>query len=263
MKCPTCRVLVCRRQHDGLGPKRPQPSRLRARFIDGQWSYAQTLGADDVAVHGIARILHRHALDTEGAKRACQQREAVREASTDDDVLGTGYDASDPAEVGGKGGAQLRTAPRVAVVEDLIWLAVEYGPFRPQPLGSRKRRSKVQPAGPKIDPDPLWTRRLSGGFRNSGAVVSHDRPGPRPSVEIPLGHELGVRLDHGSPRDVEILGERAARGQHGSGWQSAVMNGVSERPLESRPPAPWRVHIDIEVEIRRTGPGTCHQIGSY
>ena len=146
--------------------------------------------------------------------RARQTRyEPLRVAEGDDHALGLGHDAADPPEVVGERGAERVRPARIAVAELGVGHLRERCTQRPEPRRSRKGR-EARAARAEVETQP---RR-----RGSGSSRRRSRRRPRSArrsasalaeIQVPLGGELGVRLDHDSPRDTELAGEVARRRQ--------------------------------------------------
>ena len=80
-------------------------------------------------------------------------------------------------------------------------------------------------------------------------VGAHARPGALARLEISVGREVAVGLDHDAARDPELAGEHARRRQRRSRHEPPVLDRAAESVLEalSQPAAVVGPQIDEHV----------------
>src|SRR5207249_3591712 len=81
--------------------------------------------------------------------------------------------------------------------------------------------------------------------------------------EIPLGHQLRIGIDHRPTGEAEIVRQPPARWHRRPRRESGPVDRIAQRLLERSPPTSGRADVEIEVDVRRTGPLPRHETGSY
>ncbi len=148
----TCRVVMSRRQEDGVCLRRTKRLDRDAAAVDGEWHRRQPVPEDRSATIGVAWILDR---DPSTAARLDELRHEVDglgETVAHDDVVRVGGGATDPVEVGSQRPAQLRRAPPVEVGQALARRLDQHATHRAQPDLTREQRDVRAPVR-EVDPD--------------------------------------------------------------------------------------------------------------
>ena len=180
---------------------------------------------DDLAIVDVARILHRDPRRAPLRKGTADEVQPLRVAERDDHALGLGHDAADAPEVVGERGAERVRAARIAVAELGVGHLRErrHAGSGATPLAGNAERSdgsgesrNAAGAGAAAD-----RRRRARRAR----VLRDERASALPEVQVPLGRELGVRLDDDSSRHTKLDGE-VARGRQ---LRPAAQRAVADR----------------------------------
>jgi hypothetical protein len=151
---------------------------------------------DDQPVVVPARVLERDAGDAAAAQPARDQREALAEAGADDQLLGIGGGAADPAQVLGERFAQRRHAARIGVVDGVDRRLSPGGAQRAQPAVAGEA-GQVGEVGIEAMGEAGQQRGGGGTRRGRPHRVGNPYRRALAGKQVTLGRELAVGLaDH-------------------------------------------------------------------
>jgi hypothetical protein len=173
-------------------------------------------------------------LDADGRPARAPQDRAERagglgEAAADERPLRAPDDASHPPEVRDQGRAQRRGSPDVAVRELAVGGALERGAVRPQPFVAREA-GVVRKVRPQVEP---WGKVARRGRDACGLRDGRNARGrSAPENQVALRAQLGVGVDHESPRDAELRGRGARGGKRCLRLQPSAPHGLAQSALE-------------------------------
>ena len=201
------RVLVCRGDDDRIDGDVLEGVHPEPGIVQRDADQLEPRGTDDGLGVVERGVLDRHPARSVRPERRCHESDRLAEAVRDDDVVRVDGGTARPVEIGRECAAQFGDAMAVEVAEALAWRRLEGTSHRSKP-GPARKLVQIGTARTQVDLDGgRWVASGSGTGRDR-RVCDRRRP-TRASVQVALGDQLVICLDHDAARDAELSREGA------------------------------------------------------
>jgi hypothetical protein len=217
--------------------------------------------------HPVAR--HPGVLDRDPRRPAEQRPQRHREQAEgmlgpggDHDAPALGHHAARAAQVDGELGAERGIAARVGVAECAVGHAAQGLACASQPVRPREA-GQVGGAGEEVVAQAGRARCRPGLGRRAPGVAVGAHVGARAGagLEVALGPQLLVGLDHEPPRDPEVVRQHARGGQARVGCEASGADPLAQAGLELGAQRRAPVAPELDQDLRANGPLFGHRIG--
>ena len=167
------------------------------------------------------------------AREQCPADESLRlrVPVRDDDVVGFGDDAADPAEVLRQGDSQRVHAAGIAVAEIAVGDRGERLAHASAARPSAGNADTSGTRGTEVEPRRSWLGTRRGHCRRDRAAPAASATrgrAPCRSVEIALGGQLLVGVDGDASRNAELARQVASRGHARPGSRAPLADGMAD-----------------------------------